>query len=154
MNTLNVKIEGDYQNGWFTMFAVNIERNGIDLPIFLTAEQTNKAIEYDDEFEPILGLLNILLESGYSINQTIEIIHGDESEEQIQFLENSNRLDEGWSEEIQPIKLTYSNIENPDYGNINIESVGEGYSFTISTESNDQKPTELMNLLKSILSQN
>ena len=100
-----------------------------------------------------MGLRNILLESGFTINQTIEIINGDDSEDQMQFLKDFNRTAEGWSEEIQPINLTFSDSENPDNSNIIMESIGEGYTFTIYTETNDQTPTELMNTLKLILSQ-
>jgi len=59
MEKINLVIEGDYNCGTFTMFAVNLNRNERSLSIFLTAEQTNLAIEYDDAFEPIMGLLNI-----------------------------------------------------------------------------------------------
>ena len=153
MKTINVNLEGDYESGCFTMFAVSLEGNGNSLPISLTAKQTNLAIYYDDAFEPVLGLRNILLESGFTINQTIEIINGDDSEDQMQFLKDFNRTAEGWSEEIQPINLTFSDSENPDNSNIIMESIGEGYRFTIYTETNDQTPTELMNTLKLILSQ-
>ena len=53
----------------------------------------------------VLGLRNILLESGFTINQTIEIIIGDDSEDQMQFLKEFNRIDKGWCEEIQPPPL-------------------------------------------------
>ena len=153
MKTINVNIEGDYDSGWFSMFALCLEGNGCSIPISLTAKQTNLAIYCDDIFEPVLGLRNILLESGFTINQTIEIINGDDSENQMQFLKEINRIDRGWCEEIQPINLTFSDSENPDNSNIIMESIGEGYTFTIYTETNDQTPTELMNTLKLILSQ-
>lgn len=154
MEKINLVIEGDYDCGIFTMFAVKLNRNERSLPIFLTAEQTNLAIEYDDAFEPIMGLLNILLESGFTINQTIEIINGDDSEEQMQFLQDFNKIDEGWNEEVQPINLSFSDNENPDNSNIEMESTGDGYTFTIYTEANDQTPSELMDNLKFILAQN
>ncbi len=153
MRTINVNVEGDYESGCFTMFSVRLESNGISLPIFLTAKQTNLAIYFDDAFEPILGLRNILLESGFNINQTIEIINGDDSEDQMQFVKDFNRTSIGWREEIQPIKMTFSDNNNPDNSNIIMESCGDGYTFTIFTETNDQTPIKMMNTLKLILSQ-
>jgi hypothetical protein len=153
VKTINVNLEGDYESGCFTMFSVSLESNGNSLPIFLTAKQTNLAIYYDDAFEPVLGLRNILLESGITINQTIQIINGDDSEDQMQFLRDFNRTVMGWSEEIQPINLTFSDCENPDNSNIIMESFGDGYTFTIYTETNEQTPTKMMNTLKLILSQ-
>ena len=71
MKKINLKIEGDYELGKFTIFLVVLERGKIRLPIFLTAEQTNLGIESDDPFEPIKQLKLILLRSGFSIFQTI-----------------------------------------------------------------------------------
>ena len=151
MKTISLNIEGDYENGSFTMFSLNLKRNGFNLPILLTAKQTNLAIQYDDPFEPILELRNILLESGYSIAQHIEIINGDDSKDQMRFLKEFNTITEAWNKETQSINLTFSNGKNPDDSNIVLESIGAGYTFTIYTEANDETPTELMSILKSIL---
>ena len=89
MNKINLRIEGDYESGFFSMFLIEIERNNISIPIFLTSEQTNLGLEDPEEpFEPIMEMLNILLDSGFSIYQTIEIVNGDDSNEQLEFVES------------------------------------------------------------------
>ena len=76
MNNINLRIEGDYEFGFFSMFLIEIERNETSIPIFLTSEQTNLGIEDPNEtFEPIMEMLNILLDGGFSIHQTIEIVN-------------------------------------------------------------------------------
>jgi hypothetical protein len=45
MNKINLRIEGDYESGLFSMFLIEIERNNIGIPIFLTSEQTNLGLE-------------------------------------------------------------------------------------------------------------
>ena len=87
MNQISLRIEGDHEFGVFSMFLIEIERNEISIPIFLTSEQTNLGLEDPEEpFEPIMEMLNILLDSGFSIHQTIEIVNGDESSEHLQFV--------------------------------------------------------------------
>ena len=109
MNNINLRIEGDYEFGIFSMFLIEIERNEISIPIFLTSEQTNLGIEDPDEpFEPILEMLNILLDSGFSIHQTIEIVNCDESNDYLKFLKAfNNKIDRGWVSEIQPINIRF-----------------------------------------------
>ena len=111
MNKINLRIEGDYESGLFSMFLIEIQRNNIGIPIFLTSEQTNLGLEDPEEpFEPIMEMLNILLDSGFSIYQTIEIVNGDDSNEQLEFVKNfNNRTDKGWVSEIQPINIKFSN---------------------------------------------
>ena len=137
------------------MFVVEVKRDNISLPIFLTAEQTNLGLEDPDEaFEPIMELLNILLESGFSVHQTIEIVNGDESEQQHEFISNfDNRIDEAWNSEIQQINIRFSNLEDPQNSNIELESIG-GHKFIIYTENNEISPVEIMNKLKVIFKQN
>lgn len=72
----------------------------------------------------------------------------------MQFLQDFNKVDEGWIEEVQQINLSFSDNLNPDNSNIDMESRGDGYTFTIYTEANDQTPSELMDNLKFILAQN
>ena len=153
-NKINLKIEGDYEFGSFSMFVVELKRENTSLPIFLTAEQTNLGLEDPDEaFEPIMELMNIILESGFSIHQTIEIINGDDSEQQHQFIENfDNRIDEAWASEIQQIHIRFSNLDNPQNSNIELESIG-GHNFIIYTENNEISPVEIMNQLKIIFNQ-
>tara|TARA_B100001778_G_scaffold192992_1_gene159075 strand:+ start:107 stop:577 length:471 start_codon:yes stop_codon:yes gene_type:complete len=154
-NKINLKIEGDHEFGLFSMFVVEVKRDNISLPIFLTAEQTNLGLEDADEaFEPIMELLNILLESGFSVHQTIEIVNGDESEQQHEFISNfDNRIDEAWNSEIQQINIRFSNLEDPQNSNIELESIG-GHNFIIYTENNEISPVEIMNKLKVIFKQN
>ena len=153
-NKINLKIEGDHEFGSFSMFVVELKRDNTSLPIFLTAEQTNLGLEDPDEaFEPIIELMNIILESGFSIHQTIEIINGDDSEQQHQFIENfDNRIDEAWASEIQQIHIRFSNLDNPQNSNIELESIG-GHNFIIYTENNEISPVEIMNQLKIIFNQ-
>ena len=154
-NKINLKIEGDHEFGLFSMFVVELKRDNASLPIFLTAEQTNLGLEDPDEaFEPIMELLNILLESGFSVHQTIEIVNGDESEQQHEFISNfDNRIDEAWNSEIQQINIRFSNLEDPQNSNIELESIG-GHNFIIYTENNEISPVEIMNKLKVIFKQN
>tara|TARA_Y100000746_G_scaffold193535_1_gene174435 strand:- start:93 stop:563 length:471 start_codon:yes stop_codon:yes gene_type:complete len=154
-NKINLKIEGDHEFGLFSMFVVELKRDNASLPIFLTAEQTNLGLEDPDEaFEPIMELLNILLESGFSVHQTIEIVNGDESEQQHEFISNfDNRIDEAWNSEIQQIHIRFSNLEDPQNSNIELESIG-GHNFIIYTENNEISPVEIMNKLKVIFNQN
>ena len=154
-NKINLKIEGDHEFGLFSMFVVELKRDNTSLPIFLTAEQTNLGLEDPDEaFEPIMELLNIILESGFSIHQTIEIINGDDSEQQHEFLRNfDNRIDQAWSSEIQQIHIRFSNLDDPQNSNIELGSIG-GHNFIIYTENNEISPVEVMNKLKIIFNQN
>ena len=154
-NKISLKIEGDHEFGSFSMFVVELKRDNTSLPIFLTAEQTNLGLEDADEaFEPIMELLNILLESGFSVHQTIEIVNGDESEQQHEFISNfDNRIDEAWNSEIQQINIRFSNLEDPQNSNIELESIG-GHNFIIYTENNEISPVEIMNKLKVIFKQN
>ena len=160
---INLKIEGDYELGKFTIFLVVLERGKIRLPIFLTAEQTNLGIESDDPFEPIKQLKLILLRSGFSIFQTIEIMHGDESCQQLEFEANFNETsEEGFKLDIQPINLKYTNLEDPKNGNIELQSrvysekesmrLLHSFSFIIYTqEEGDSSLFDTMKMLKIIL---
>lgn len=151
MNKINLRIEGDHEFGVFSMFLIEIERNSISIPIFLTSEQTNLGLEDPEEpFEAIMELMNILLESGFSIHQNIEIVNGDNSNEHHEFVENFNdRIDNGWVSEIQPINIKFSNPEDPENSNIELESLG-GHFYTIYTESNDMSPIEMVEKLNII----
>ena len=151
MNKINLRIEGDHEFGVFSMFLIEIERNSIIIPIFLTSEQTNLGLEDPEEpFEAIMELMNILLESGFSIHQNIEIVNGDNSNEHHEFVENFNdRIDNGWVSEIQPINIKFSNPEDPENSNIELESLG-GHFYTIYTETNDMSPIEMVEKLNII----
>ncbi|MAJ07154.1 MAG: hypothetical protein CL827_09910 [Crocinitomicaceae bacterium] len=151
MNKINLRIEGDHEFGVFSMFLIEIERNSIRIPIFLTSEQTNLGLEDPEEpHEAIMELMNILLDSGFSIHQNIEIVNGDNSNEHHEFVENFNdRIDNGWVSEIQPINIKFSNPEDPENSNIELESLG-GHFYTIYTESNDMSTIEMVEKLNVI----
>ena len=155
MYKIDLRIEGDHEFGVFSMFLIEIKRNESSISIFLTSEQTNIGLEDSEEpFEPIMDLLNILLDSGFSIHQTIDVVNGDESSEHLKFIENfNNKIDKPWVPEIQPINISFSNPEDSENSNIELESVG-GYSYTIYTETNDLLPPEMVEKMKVILSKN
>jgi hypothetical protein len=153
MHTIDFEIEGDYCEGQFTMFVVQLVSNGISIPIFLSAEQTNSAFVYNDSFEPILSLLNILTESGYSVNKRINIINGDNSAEQQQFVLDNNKIEYANKDVLNNIKLSFTDSNNPLNSNIIIESIADNNTFTIYTEGNEQSPLDLMKMLKQILNQ-
>ena len=150
---INLKIEGDHEDNRFLMFLIILEKSGNSVPIALTAKQTNLAVEYDEDFEPILELKNILLESGFSIYQTINIINGDGSNKQLDFEASFNKSTEKTrSNKITNIDISYTNPSNPDEGNIIIKSA-KGSEFTIYTEADEMLPTETAKKLKVILNQ-
>lgn len=149
---LNLKIEGDYFDGQFSMFLVVLERNNTSCPIYLTAEQTNLAFEYDDPFEPILSLKNILLESGFDLVQSINIVSGDDSPEQREFLAAYNDITEkAWTDQLQLTRILFVNEEDPMDSNLQIENEAGNQSFDISTETNEGTPFDLRDTLAVIL---
>ena len=150
---INLKIEGDHEDNRFLMFLVMLERAGNSVAIALTAQQTNLAVEYNEDFKPILELKKILLESGFSIYQTINIINGDESSNQLDFEVSFNKSTEKTlSNKITKIDISYTNPSNPDEGNIIIRSA-RGHEFTIYTEADEMLPTETAKKLEVILNQ-
>jgi len=42
MDKINLRIEGDHESGFFSMFLIEIERNNISIPVFLTSENLGK----------------------------------------------------------------------------------------------------------------
>jgi hypothetical protein len=150
---INLTIEGDHENGKFSMFLVTLKRDEFEVTILLTAEQTNLAFEYDDPFEPILELKNILADGGFSVFQTIQIINGDNSDEQLEFEAAFNEITEDpWQDEITPIEMKFTNTDDPENGNIELLSAC-GHEFTIYTESDEMLPTETVQTLRLILNQ-
>ena len=150
---INLKIEGDYKNGNFICFLITLERDKFRLPILLTAEQSNLSLESDDPLEAILPLKNILSDSGFTIFQTIHIIHGDNSNNQVNFLSNNNKVTEKpWYQDITLIDLSYTNPDNPNKSNIVLKSSG-GHEFIIYTESDSMLPIDSFKILNSIFNQ-
>ena len=72
-NKLILTLGGDFLNNTFNMYSVNLSYKNLNFSIFLTAEQTQLAIDYDDIFEPVMELKNILSDSGINYIQKIEI---------------------------------------------------------------------------------
>jgi hypothetical protein len=150
---INLKIEGDYRNGNFICFLITLERDKFRLPILLTAEQSNLSLESDDPLEAILPLKNILSDSGFTIFQTINIVHGDNSNEQVNFLSRNNKVtEEPWYQDITVVDLCYTNPENPNNSNIVLKSSG-GHEFIIYTESDSMLPIDSFKILNSIFNQ-
>jgi hypothetical protein len=59
LEKVTITIEGDIEKGLFAKFVLKIKRKGESLPIFLSADQTNLALEYEYPFAPMMGLSNI-----------------------------------------------------------------------------------------------
>lgn len=146
---LNVTLSGDFFNNNFTMFSVNLSFDNFSFGIFLTAEQTQMAVDYDDAFEPVLELKNALSDAGIAYVQKIEI--DQEVEDGVErFLNDYSNVDEEPWSEVNTIALKDTNTEAPQGGNIIIESQS-GHVFEISTENYDESTTELIKELSDLL---
>ena len=84
---INLKLSGDHLDGKFTLYSCEIEREGYSVNILLSAEQMNAAAEYDDPFEAVLELQNIMTDSGFTILQTVNVENGDGSIEELEFVD-------------------------------------------------------------------
>ena len=144
---INLKLSGDHLDGKFTLYSCEIERKGYSVNILLSAEQMNAAAEYDDPFEAVLELQNIMTDSGFTILQTVNVENGDGSIEELEFVDAFDGITHEPWEEHTPIEINIT-----DYGNIELVSAG-GYEFMINTEPDDLKPTEIVDNLKSIFNQ-
>jgi len=144
---INLELLGDHLDGKFTLFRCKIEREGHSVNIFLSAEQMNAAAEYDDPFEAVLELQNIMADSGFTVLQTVTIENGDGSLEELEFVDAFDGITHEPWEELTPIE-----INTTDYGNIELVSAG-GHEFIINPEPDDLKPTEIVENLKSIFNQ-
>lgn len=145
---LQLILSGDYLNNKFILFSVNISFDNLSFSVFLTADQTQMAIDYDDAFEPVLELKNALSDAGIKYTQKIEFeIEENGSED---FLNHYNdKVEEPWSE-LNIISLKDTNPEDPRGGNIILES-NSGHIFEISTETYDESTNELIKNLSNIL---
>ena len=148
MNKLQLTLSGDYINNTFILYSANISFDDLSFSIFLTAEQTQLAIEYDDAFEPILELKNVLSDAGIGYTQKIEIdLDEDDAEE---FLKDYNNIhEEPWSD-VNILTLIDTNSAASEGGNIIIES-NSGHIFEISTENYEETTTELIKELSDLL---
>jgi len=144
---LNLTLSGDFFNNNFTMYSVNLSFDNLSFGIFLTAEQTQMAIDYDDAFEPVLELKNALCDAGIGYIQKIEIDQDDDGAEE--FLKDYNNInEEPWSN-VNTLTLTDTNSVAPQGGNILIES-NSGHIFEISTETYEENTSLLINRLSEL----
>lgn len=145
---LQLILSGDYLNNKFILFSVNISFDNLSFSVFLTADQTQMAIDYDDAFEPVLELKNALSDAGIKYIQKIEFEIEESGSED--FLNHYNdKVEEPWSE-LNIISLKDNNPEDPNGGNIILES-NSGHIFEISTETYDESTYELIKTLSSTL---
>ena len=149
---INIKVDGDYTDGKFAPLSIVLNRDIYSVNILLTSEQTNESLEYDSNFR-MHPLKDICADSGFTTHQVIEIINGDESDAQHEFISKMSDLTEDpFREEICPIEIEFSNPQNPDDGNIKLISADE-FEFTIFTESDELSPTQTAEVLKLIFNQ-
>lgn len=58
MNKLQLTLSGDYLDNSIIIYSANISFGDLSFSIFITAEQTQMAIDYDDAFAPVLELMH------------------------------------------------------------------------------------------------
>ena len=148
MNKLQLTLSGDYINNTFILYSANISFDDLSFSIFLTAEQTQLAIEYDDAFEPILELKNVLSDAGIGDTQKIESdLDEDDAEE---FLKDYNNIhEEPWSD-VNILTLIDTNSAASEGGHIIIES-NSGHIFEISTENYEDSTSMIICQLSELL---
>lgn len=144
---VNLELAGDHFDGVFTLFRCKLERDEHSVSIYLSAEQMNAAAEHDDPFEAILGLQNILADSGFTILQTVTIENGDASTKELEFVDKFDGIIHEPFGEFASIDINIS-----DFGNIELAS-DAGYEFIINCEPNELEPTYIVEDLKSIFNQ-
>ena len=149
MNKLQLTLSGDYLDNSFILYSVNLSFGDLSFSIFLTAEQTQMAIDYDDAFEPVLELMNALSDAGIAYIQKIDI-EQDNEEDLEGFLNNHNDVDiEPWTD-VNILTLTDTNSATSEGGNIIIES-NSGHIFEISTENYEDSTTMIISQLSELL---
>ena len=149
MNKLQLTLSGDYLDNSFILYSANLSFNDLSFSIFLTAEQTQMAIDYDDAFEPVLELMNALSDAGIAYIQKIDI-EQDNEEDLEGFLNNHNDVDiEPWTD-VNILTLTDTNSATSEGGNIIIES-NSGHIFEISTENYEDSTSMIISQLSELL---
>ena len=149
---INIKAYGDYRDGKFAPFSIELERDHLNVTILLTAEQTNDSVEYDKSFQ-MHPLKDICADSGFTTNQFIEIENGDDSDAHQDFLFKMSGLEEDpFREELAPVEIKSTNPDNPDDGNIQLKSA-DGIEFTIYTDRDALSPTKTIENLKLVFNQ-
>tara|TARA_B100001059_G_C17656506_1_gene487260 strand:+ start:359 stop:802 length:444 start_codon:yes stop_codon:yes gene_type:complete len=141
---VDLELAGDHFDGIFTLFWCRLKRGEHSVNIYLSAEQMNAATKHDDPFEAVLGLQNILADSGFTVLQTITVENGDGSKKESEFVTKFNEITHEPFEEFAHIEINIT-----DYGNIKLASAG-GYEFIINCEPFDLNPTDIIENLKSI----
>ena len=149
MNKLQLTLSGDYLDNSFILYSGNLSFGDLSFSIFLTAEQTQMAIDYDDAFEPVLELMNALSDAGIAYIQKIDI-EQDNEEDLEGFLNNHNDVDiEPWTD-VNILTLTDTNSATSEGGNIIIES-NSGHIFEISTENYEDSTSMIISQLSELL---
>ena len=149
MNKLQLTLSGDYLDNSFIIYSANLSFGDLSFRIFLTAEQTQMAIDYDDAFEPVLELMNALSDAGIAYIQKIDI-EQDNEEDLEGFLNNHNDVDiEPWTD-VNILTLTDTNSATSEGGNIIIES-NSGHIFEISTENYEDSTSMIISQLSELL---
>ena len=149
MNKLQLTLSGDYLDNSFIIYSANLTCGDLSFSIFLTAEQTQMAIDYDDAFEPVLELMNALSDAGIAYIQKIDI-EQDNEEDLEGFLNNHNDVDiEPWTD-VNILTLTDTNSATSEGGNIIIES-NSGHIFEISTENYEDSTSMIISQLSELL---
>ena len=149
MNKLQLTLSGDYLDNSFILYSANLSFGDLSFSIFLTAEQTQMAIDYDDAFEPVLELMNALSDAGIAYIQKIDT-EQDNEEDLEGFLNNHNDVDiEPWTD-VNILTLTDTNSATSEGGNIIIES-NSGHIFEISTENYEDSTSMIICQLSELL---
>jgi len=136
-NILTLQLCGDYE-GHFIPFSVGLILGNVRFSILLNENQSNMAGFYDDPLKPVEGLIKILADSGHHITLEFVIENGNE-EAATDFLASYQGKRVSASAPRRDVFIVSSIPENPDQGNIELESES-GHTFTISMEW-DEKPT-------------
>ena len=149
-NKLILTLGGDFYSNTFNMYSADLSFKNLNFSIFLTAEQTQMAIDYDDIFEPVMGLKNILSDSGINYIQKIVIDQCDNSDS-TNFLKQYSGIEEKAWNSIGKLTLKDTFPQDSMGGNIVIKSEG-GHIFEISTENYDISTSELIKEFSELLS--
>lgn len=147
---LILTLGGDYYYDTFNMYSADLSFKNFNFSIFLSAEQSQMAVDFDDIFEPVRELTNILSDSGINFTQKILIDQCDDSDS-LNFLKKYSDIEQkAWYE---PGNLTLKDTNPQDLkgGNVVIESEG-GHLFEINTENYDISTSEVIKELSELFS--
>ena len=145
---LKLQLCGDYEEH-FTPYSAGLFLGNIRIPILLNEEQSNMAGWYDDPLKPVEGLLNVLSDSGHHIVLEIVIENG-EVEAAADFLASHHGRKVPASASRRDVFIVSSVPENPDQGNIELES-DSGHTFTIFTEWDNKSTSQRIEELEGFL---